>query len=78
MAVPRDVGRENPDLAVGDLARRPRILTRHPARRLALLQEPGLIDYQLRVRNGQGLKRIIPYNVAQRIGTSPAAARTAC
>jgi hypothetical protein len=41
MAMPRDVSREHANLAIGDLARRPRMLTRHAARRLALLQEPG-------------------------------------
>ncbi len=32
-------------LAVGDLARRSRVLASHPARRLALLEKAGLVDH---------------------------------
>lgn len=75
MAVPRDISREHPDLAIGDLARRPRILTRHPARRLALLQESGRVDHQHRVRIGQRPLGIVADNVAQCIRIPAAAAQ---
>ena len=41
MAVARHIGREHPDLAVGDLARRARVLARNPARRLARFRKPA-------------------------------------
>jgi hypothetical protein len=48
MAVARHIGGEHPNLAIRDLARRARVLARNPARRLALLQEAGLVDDQHR------------------------------
>jgi len=57
MAMARDVGREDADLAVGDLACRTRVLASHTARRLALLQEPGLIQDKDSIRIGQRLQK---------------------
>jgi hypothetical protein len=75
MAVARHIGGEHADLAIGDLARRTRVLARNPARRLALLQEAGLVDNQNRLLVGQGFQRVIAHNIAQRIGIPPAAAQ---
>ena len=46
MTVARNVGSEDPDLAVRDLARRTSVLTRHAARRFALFEKAGLIDHE--------------------------------
>lgn len=46
LAVARHIGSKHADLAIGDLARRARVLARHPARHLGLLQEAGLVDDQ--------------------------------
>jgi hypothetical protein len=72
--VPRGVGREDADLAVGDLARRPGVLPRDAAGRLALLQEAGLVEHQHGVRVGQGLQRVVARHVAQavRLPAAPA------
>jgi hypothetical protein len=67
MPVPRHIGREHADLAVGDLARRAGVLPRHTAGRLALLEKAGLIDHQHRVRVGQRLQRVVAHQVAQRV-----------
>ena len=68
MAMPRHVGGEHSDLAIGDLARRASVLARDPARGLALFQKPGLIDDQNRVLIGQRFQRVLTDNVAQRVG----------
>jgi len=50
------------------------VLSRHPARPLALLQEAGLVDDENRVRIRQRLKGIVPHDVAQGVripATSP-------
>ena len=74
MAVARHIGGEHADLAIGDLARRARVLARNPARRLALLQKAGLVDDQNRVLIGKRFQRVIAHDVAQRIRVpSPAA-----
>src|SRR5260370_7249691 len=49
MTVARNVGREHSDLAVLDLARRTSVLPRHCARRLALLEKAGFVDYESRI-----------------------------
>src|SRR6266481_77785 len=67
MTVARNVGSEDPDLAVGDLARRTSVLPRHSARRLALLEKTGLVDHQDRVIVRQMLDDIIADDVAQGI-----------
>src|SRR6478736_5017598 len=46
MTVARNVGREDADLAVRDLARRTSVLTRHAARGFALFEKAGLIDHE--------------------------------
>ena len=68
MPVPRDIGRKHADLAVGDLARRARVLPPDTAGRLALLQETGLVNHQHRVLVRQVLDHVLAHNVAQRIG----------
>lgn len=60
VALPRHTGRKDPDLAIGDLAGRPRILTATPTRRLALLEEASLIRNKNRIRVGQRLERRHP------------------
>src|SRR3954471_20570844 len=73
MTMPRDIGCEYADLAVGDLARGAGVLPPDTAGCLALLQEPGLVNDQHRVLVRQVLDSIVAHNVAQRIGI-PAAA----
>ena len=68
MPVPRDIGREHADLAVGDLARRAGVLPSHAARGLALLQKTGLVNDQNRVIRCQVFERILAHNIAQSIG----------
>src|SRR3979411_1444456 len=67
MTVTRNVGREDADLAVRDLARRTSVLTRHAARRFALLEKAGLIDHEDRVIVRQMLDDIIADDIAQGI-----------
>ena len=73
MTARRDIAGEDADLAVGDLARRTRILPRDAAGRLALFQEPRLVDNENRVVVGQGFERVIAHDVAQRISVPLAA-----
>ena len=73
MTVARNVGGEDSDLAVGDLARGTRVLPRHSARRLApgsspgqaLLEKAGLADHEDRIVIRQMLDDIIAYDIAQ-------------
>ena len=74
VAVPGHVGREDPDLAVGDLAGRARVLARDAAGRLALLEEAGLVEHQHGILVGQRLQRVVAHHVAQRVGLPAAAA----
>src|SRR5260370_39081845 len=67
MTVARCVGSEDADLAVRDLACRTRVLPRHPALRLALLEKAGLVDYQYRGVIRQMLDDIIANDIAQAI-----------
>ena len=73
MALGGHIGGEDADLAVGDLARRAGVLPADAARRLALLEEAGLVDDQHGVALGQRLERIVAHNVAQRVGIPVAA-----
>jgi hypothetical protein len=68
MPFARDIGREHADLAVGDLARGAGVLPRHTAGCLALLQKARLVNHQDGVILRQVFKRILAYDVAQRIG----------
>jgi len=68
MTVTRNVGREDADLAVRDLACGTRVLPRHSARRLALLEKAGLVDHQHRIVIRQMLDDIIAHDIAQGIG----------
>src|SRR5471030_1157696 len=68
MTVARNVGSEDADLAVRDLARRTSVLPRHSARRLALLQKAGLVDHEDRIVIRQMLDDIIADDIAQAIG----------
>ena len=72
--MPRDVGREDADLAIRDLARGARVLPRDAATRLALLEEAGLVDHQHGAGLGQRLKRVLARYVAQRVRLPSAAA----
>src|SRR4051812_20250883 len=49
MTVARYVGSEDSDLAVRDLARGPRVLPCHSARRLTLFEKAGLVDHEDRI-----------------------------
>src|SRR3982075_3506544 len=67
MTVARNVGSEDPDLAVRDLACGAGILPRNSARRLALLEKAGLVDHEDRIVIRQMLDDIIAYDIAQGI-----------
>src|SRR5229473_2756809 len=67
MTVARNVGSEDSDLAVRDLACGASVLPRHSARRLALLEKAGLVDHEHRVVIRQMLDDIIAYDIAQGI-----------
>src|SRR6202048_3244665 len=49
MTAPRNVGSEDANLAVRDLACGASVLPRHSARRLALLEKAGLVDHKGRI-----------------------------
>src|SRR5450631_1571935 len=68
MAMARNVGREDADLAVRNLACRTGVLPRHAARRLALLEKAGLVDDENRIVICQGLDDIVAHDIAQGIG----------
>src|SRR3954470_10802335 len=72
MTMPRDIGCEYADLAVGDLARGAGVLPPDTAGSLALLQKTGLVNHQHRVLVRQVLDHIPADNVAARVG-APAA-----
>ena len=59
MAMTRNVGSEDADLAVRDLARGTSVLPRHSARRLTLLEKAGLVDHEDRIVIRQMLDDII-------------------
>src|SRR5258708_3847873 len=67
MTVARNVGSEDSDLAVRDLARGTSVWPRHSARRLALLEKAGLVDHEDRIVIRQMLDDIIAYDIAQSI-----------
>jgi len=67
MAVARNVGSEDADLAVGDFARGTRVLPRYPARRLTLFEKAGLVDHQHRIVIRQMLDDIVANDIAQSI-----------
>jgi hypothetical protein len=67
VAVPGHVGGEDPDLAVGDLAGRTRVLARHATGSLALLEKAGLVQDQHSILVGQRLQRIVAHKITQRI-----------
>ena len=67
MTVARNVGSEDTDLAVRDLARGASVLPRHSARRLALLEKAGLVDDEDRIVIRQMLDDIVADDVAQSI-----------
>ncbi len=75
MAVARHIGGKHADLAIGDLARRARVLAGNPARRLALLQEAGLINGKNRRLVSKHFQRVLAYDITQRIGVPPAGCR---
>src|SRR5450432_2074400 len=65
MTVARNVGSEDPDLAVRDLACGASVFPRHSARRFALLEKAGLVDHEDRIVIRQMLDDIIAYDIAQ-------------
>src|SRR6202795_20508 len=65
MTVARNIGSEDADLAVRDLACGTSILPRHAARRLALLEKAGLVDHDDRIVIRQMLDDIIADDIAQ-------------
>src|SRR6266478_5405862 len=67
MTVARNVGSEDSDLAVRDLACGTRVLPPHSARCLALLEKAGLVDHEDRVIIRQMLDDIIADDIAQSI-----------
>src|SRR5271165_118747 len=67
MTVARNVGSEDTDLAVRDLARGASVLPRHSARRLALLEKAGLVDDEDRIVIRQMLDDIVTDDIAQSI-----------
>src|SRR5712691_8885126 len=68
MAMTRNVGSEDADLAVRNLACRTGVLPRHSARRLALLEKAGLVDDEDRIVIRQFLDDVVADNIAQGIG----------
>src|SRR5476651_1261152 len=67
MTVARNVGSEDSDLAVRDLACGTSVLPRHSTRRLALLEKAGLVDHKDRVVIRQMLDDIIADDITQAI-----------
>src|SRR5258708_1544602 len=67
MTVARNVGSEDSDLAVRNLACRTGVLPRHSARRLALLEKAGLVDHQHCIVIRQMLDDIVAHDIAQGI-----------
>ena len=65
MAMARNVGGENADLAVRDLTRRAGILSRYAARGVALFQKAGFVDHQHCIIVSQMLDNIIAHQIAQ-------------
>lgn len=62
--MPRHIGGEHSNLAIGDLARRASVLACDPARGLALFQKACLIDDQNRVLVAQRFQCLVTHNVA--------------
>src|SRR4029078_5788482 len=75
MTVPRHIGGEHPDLAVRDLTRRARVLSRNSARGLALLQKAGFVDDKNSVSIGQRFLCILTHHIAQCIGIPSSSAQ---
>src|SRR5450631_4264159 len=67
MAMTRNVGSEDADLAVRNLACRTGVLPGHAARRLALLEKAGLVDDEDRIVICQMLDDIVADDVAQSV-----------
>src|SRR5512136_1291757 len=67
MTVARNVGSEDSDLAVRDLACGTSVLPRHSARSLALFEKAGLVDHEDRIVIRQMLDDIVTHDIAQSI-----------
>src|SRR5712692_132298 len=67
MTTARNVGSEDSDLAVRNLACRTRVLPRHSARRFALFEKAGLVDHQHCIVIRQMLDDIVAHDIAQGI-----------
>jgi len=66
----RNIGGEDPNLAIGDLARRAGLLAADAAGSIALFQKAGFIEHQHRIRIGQRFQRIGADDVTQGISIS--------
>src|SRR3981189_669714 len=71
MAMTRNVGREDADLAICNLACRTSVLPRHAARRLALLEKAGLVDDEDRIVICQMLDDIVAHDIARHRHPNP-------
>src|SRR5206468_5094157 len=65
MTMTRNVGREDPDLAVRNLPRRTSVLPRHSTGRCALFEKAGLVDHQHGIIIRQMLDDIVAHDIAQ-------------
>ena len=75
MAVARNIGSEDADLAIRNLACGTRVLPSHSTGRPALFEKAGLVDYQHRIVIGQMLDDIVAYDIAQSISVPIPAAQ---
>ena len=64
MTMTRNVGSEDADLAVRNLACRTRVLPRHSARRFALFEKAGLVDHQHCIVIRSMLDDIVAHDIA--------------
>jgi hypothetical protein len=67
MAMTRNVGSKDADLAVRNLTCRTSVLPRYAARRLALLEKTSLVDDENRIVICQMLDDIVAHDIAQGI-----------
>jgi hypothetical protein len=58
---------KHPDLTIGDLTRRARVLARDATRSPALLEEARLVQNQHGIRLGEGLNHIVTHHIAQSV-----------
>src|SRR3954452_17782194 len=66
------VGGKHPNLTIGDLTLRARVLARNATRGLALLEEARLVENQHGIRLTEGLNHIVTHHIAQSVCVPPA------